>query len=69
MDSESVGMALVAAALAFLLFCVVVGTRRWKEIKASNERGYRLAEEAVSDRKKILAVLEEIHANLKNRKI
>ena len=67
--------AYMAAIVAFLLFCVVVGTRRWSYMRKANEdmlqknaTALRLSEEAVADRKKILAVLEEIRSLLKDQK-
>jgi cytochrome c biogenesis protein ResB len=64
------------AILAFLVFCVVVGRRRWAQVQANsadmlakNTLAIRLSEEAVADRKKILAVLEDIHSLLKDRKV
>lgn len=69
-------VAYMVAILAFLVFCVVVGRRRWIQVQnnsadmlAKNALAIRLSEEAVADRKKILAVLEDIHSLLKDRKV
>ena len=66
----------MVAILAFLVFCVVVGRRRWAQVQKNsadmlekNNLAIRLSEEAVADRKKILAVLEDIHSLLKDRKV
>jgi hypothetical protein len=59
---------IVALVAAVLVFCVVVGSRRWKQVRQDNARIMRISEEAVADRKRILAVLEEIRTLLKDGK-
>jgi hypothetical protein len=57
---------IVAVVAAILVFCVAVGSRRWKQVQANNERVMRISEEAIADRKRILAVLEEIRTLLRD---
>jgi hypothetical protein len=57
---------IIAAVATILVFCVVVGSRRWRQVQANNERVMRISEEAVADRKRILAVLEEIRTLLRD---
>jgi hypothetical protein len=47
---------------------MIVG-RRWRQAHALNERNLSLAQEAIADRKKILAALEDIRTMLKDRNI
>ncbi|OYW59665.1 MAG: hypothetical protein B7Z40_21245 [Bosea sp. 12-68-7] len=57
-----------AALFLFLGSCIVIGRKRWGFIQTINQRSLSFAEEAVQDRKKILAVLEEIKVLLQDRK-
>jgi hypothetical protein len=66
MDDPVFAGLIVAAVAAILVFCVVVGSRRWKQVRADNARIMRISEEAVADRKRILAVLEEIRTLLRD---
>ena len=66
---EDLGMAaFMLSILAFLVFCVVIGRRRWATVETTNSHSLRMATEAVSDRKRILVVLEEIKTLLQDRK-
>jgi hypothetical protein len=58
----------MGAVLAFLIWCVVVGSRRWDEVKRLNKKSLDMSTEAIADRKKILSVLEEIKKLLEDRK-
>ncbi|MCA0424318.1 MAG: hypothetical protein LCH61_13530 [Proteobacteria bacterium] len=68
-------MAVFLAICAFLVFCVVVGRRRWAYIRQNNEalnrqnaRALALSEQATVDRQKLLVTLEEIKTLLQDRK-
>ena len=52
----------------FILWCVIIGSRRWAEAQRLNNKSMALSAEAVADRKKILSVLEEIKSLLEGRK-
>jgi hypothetical protein len=67
--TEDLALAAIFVAVAALLVVLfVVSRRRWALVRQNNERGLRLAEEAVADRKRILGVLEEIKTILKDKR-
>lgn len=61
--------AAMIAVVAFILFCLIAGTRRWRQAISANQAGLDLAREAVADRKKILAVLEDIRSLLQQQQV